>query len=179
MNKYIIHVCGPNGSGKSTFTKMALVRLNLPVIDPDRFSSQGLSDISAGRLAIRLTNEYMQAGLSFIRESTLTSKYDNRLMRSAKEKGYRNILIYLSLPTAEMSLQRVMRRASDGGHTIPEDIVRRRFPRSRANLAVAANIADRVFIFDNSRLKYDVDARGQTSLPLEPGSMANQGFEES
>lgn len=156
MNKYIIHVCGPNGAGKSTFTKMALIRLDLPVINPDRFSTQGLSDIAAGRLAIRLTNEYMKAGLSFIRESTQSTKYDIRLMRKAKEAGYLNILIFLSLSSVNLSIQRVLRRASNGGHMIPEDTVRRRFPRSAANLAIASGIADRLFIIDNSSLNYDM-----------------------
>lgn len=154
MKKYLINVCGPNGSGKTTFTKTVLARLDFPVVDPDRFSSQGLSEIAAGKLAIRQTDEYIHNGVSFIRESTLTSKFDIRLMRAAREAGYKNILIYLGLPSADISWQRVMRRVNCGGHAIPENIVRRRFPRSLKNLETAKSLADRLFIIDNSQFDY-------------------------
>lgn len=154
MNKLLINVCGPNGAGKSTFTKTVLARLDLPVIDPDRFSSQGINEIAAAKMAIRLANEYLRNDISFIRESTLSSNYDLRLMNQARESGYRIILIYLSLPSSEISWQRVTRRVINGGHAIPEETVRRRFSRSLKNLARVTDKVDSVFIIDNSRLNY-------------------------
>lgn len=114
MSRLLINVCGPNGAGKSTFTKTVLARLDLPVIDPDRFSSQGVSEITGGKIAIRLADEYLRNGISFIRESTLSSNYDLRLIKLAKASGYKIILIYLYLPSAEISWQRVSRRVSNG-----------------------------------------------------------------
>lgn len=36
-------------------------------------------------------------------------------------------LYFLSLPNADMAVQRVARRVSQGGHNIPEPVIRRRF----------------------------------------------------
>lgn len=167
MSKLLINVCGPNGSGKSTFTKTVLARLDLPVIDPDHFSSQGISEIAAGKIAIRLADEYLRNGISFIRESTLSSNYDLRLMKRAKAEGYRVILIYISLPSAEISWQRVTRRVSNGGHPIPEATVRRRFPRSLKNMVRISDVADSVFLIDNSKLNYGEDCSHYLSGILE------------
>lgn len=44
------------------------------------------------------------------------------------------VLIYLALPTKEMSRLRVAERVAHGGHHIPTADIERRFPRSLANL---------------------------------------------
>ena len=48
--------------------------------------------------------------------------------------GWRVELIYLALPSAEMSRLRVMERIAHGGHTIPLADIQRRFPRSLRHL---------------------------------------------
>lgn len=64
MDRYVISVCGPNGAGKSTFTKSVLSNLNLPIVDPDLYSTQGISEIAAGKLSIQLINAYLSQGVS-------------------------------------------------------------------------------------------------------------------
>ncbi len=39
-------------------------------------------------------------------------------------------LIYLALPSLELSILRVAERVAHGGHNVPETVLRRRFPRS-------------------------------------------------
>ena len=41
--------------------------------------------------------------------------------------GYHVSLYFLQLPTAEMAIDRVGIRVSQGGHNIPDDVIRRRF----------------------------------------------------
>lgn len=45
-------------------------------------------------------------------------------------------LIYLALPSAEMSALRVAERVAHGGHSIPQADILRRFPRSLRHLFV-------------------------------------------
>jgi predicted ABC-type ATPase len=51
-----------------------------------------------------------------------------------RRDGWRVDLIYLALPSAEMSRLRVAERVAHGGHAIPEADIERRFPRSLRHL---------------------------------------------
>lgn len=60
-------------------------------------------------------------------------------------------LIYLALPSVEMSLARVAERVAHGGHSVPADDIARRFPRSLHNLLhVYGDAVDVVRCFMNS-----------------------------
>jgi predicted ABC-type ATPase len=48
--------------------------------------------------------------------------------------GYRLILFFTWLPSPELAIQRVAKRVREGGHNIPEAVVRRRYARRLANL---------------------------------------------
>lgn len=150
MDRYLISVCGPNGAGKSTFTKAVLSTLNLPIVDPDLYSSQGIGEVAAGRLSIRIINSYLSCGVSFIKESTLTSNFDIATFQQAKELGYKNILIYLTLPSAQEALQRVERRVAAGGHSIPRETILRRFDKSLKNLELVKDTVDYCYIISSA-----------------------------
>ena len=160
MDRFLISVCGPNGSGKSTFSKSVLSTLNLPIVDPDLYSAQGIGELTAGKLAIGLINNYLMEGVSFIKESTLTSHFDMMKFREAKERGYKNILIYLSLPSAGHSLQRVARRVKAGGHSIPEETILRRFDKSLKNLQLVKKDMDYCFVI-NATIDYPLQREFQ------------------
>ena len=44
-----------------------------------------------------------------------------------RRRGYHVKLLFLSLPTSEMAIARVSTRMAQGGHGIPETVIRRRF----------------------------------------------------
>lgn len=44
-----------------------------------------------------------------------------------REMGYHVKLIFLSLPSADVAVTRVASRVTQGGHNVPEDVIRRRF----------------------------------------------------
>ena len=50
-----------------------------------------------------------------------------RMIPRWRQTGYVVKLIFLSLPDAEMALARVSTRVSQGGHHVPDAVVRRRF----------------------------------------------------
>ncbi|CDG52800.1 conserved hypothetical protein [Halomonas sp. A3H3] len=57
-----------------------------------------------------------------------------RLVKQLLSEGWRVELVYLALPSVEMSRLRVAERVSHGGHDIPSKDIQRRFPRSLRNL---------------------------------------------
>lgn len=55
-------------------------------------------------------------------------------MKRLLSNNWRVELVYLALPSVEMSRLRVAERVSHGGHNIPLKDIQRRFPRSLHNL---------------------------------------------
>ncbi len=150
----LLCICGPNGAGKSTFSRAISMQGNVLVIDPDKLAAEGLSPIAAGKAAARMVRLFLQEGVSFARESTLTSQFDFTLMEEAKRRGYEVELVYIRLASVALALERVAARVARGGHDVPPQDVVRRFSRSLKNLPKAVSLADKVTILDNSSGNY-------------------------
>ncbi|WP_083522131.1 zeta toxin family protein [Desulfovibrio fairfieldensis] len=150
----LLCICGPNGAGKSTFSRAISMQGNVLVIDPDKLAAEGLSPIAAGKAAARMARLFLQEGVSFARESTLTSQFDFTLMEEAKRRGYEVELVYIRLASVALALERVAARVARGGHDVPPQDVVRRFSRSLKNLPKAVSLADKVTILDNSSGNY-------------------------
>ncbi len=110
-----------------------------PEVNADLIAS-GLSPFSPavvalrdGRIMIEEIKSHVHNGDSFAFESTLSGLTYARLIRQWRNLGYRVKLIYLSLPSADMAVARVKARVAQGGHDIPEQVVRRRFAASWRN----------------------------------------------
>lgn len=73
----------------------------------------------------------------FAFETTLAGRGYLKLVRQLRSQGWRVGLIYLALPSLEMSKMRVAERVAHGGHNIPIADIERRFARSLANLLQA------------------------------------------
>ena len=87
----------------------------------------------------------------FAFETTLASRSFAPWLKSLQADGYTFHLVYLWLPTVELAVARVAERVRRGGHTVPEDIVRRRYDRSLANFfALYSTFADSWVMLDNS-----------------------------
>ena len=146
MQPRLICICGPNGAGKSTYTRTIATMENLLVIDPDK--------LAAGKAAAKMARLFLENGVSFARESTLTSHFDFTLMSEAKKKGYSIELVYIGLESSDLAWARVASRAARGGHSVPYEDVIRRFTRSLENLPKAIALADKATILDNSTVVY-------------------------
>ncbi len=57
----------------------------------------------------------------------LRPPYRGLLIYDIFSNGYRIMLLFLSLPDEETAIFRVTDRIRQGGHAIPEDVIRRRF----------------------------------------------------
>lgn len=108
----LLCICGPNGAGKSTFSRTVAIRENLLVIDPDKLAAEGLSPLAAGKAADRMARLFIQEGISFARESTLTAHFDLTLMQEAKSHGYEVELVYIRLASPELALARIAARVA-------------------------------------------------------------------
>ena len=72
-------------------------------------------------------DECVAAGTSFAFETTLSGITYLRKIELWQRLGYQVKLWFLSLPSADVAISRVAIRVAQGGHDIPEDVIRRRF----------------------------------------------------
>lgn len=156
-NLYII--AGPNGAGKTTFARKFLPQYVkcLEFVNADLIA-RGLSPfvperaaIHAGRLMLEQIHSLANRGLNFGFETTLSGKTYMKLLYDLKKKGYNIHLFFLWIRSVKLALDRIELRVRNGGHHIPEAIVRRRFDRSLPNFfKFYQSLADSWAIFDNS-----------------------------
>ena len=135
-------IAGPNGAGKTTFALEYLPQVAQcsRFINADLIAA-GLSPLAPERellAASRLFLGEMDAAIAkredFAFETTLAGRSYLKLVRRLRADGWRTELIYLALPSMEMSKLRVAERVAHGGHNIPAADIERRFARSLANL---------------------------------------------
>jgi predicted ABC-type ATPase len=134
-------IAGPNGAGKTTFALEFLPRAScMHFINADLIAA-GLAPLAperellaASRLVLRELETRIAARDSFAFETTLAGRTYLRLVQLLRQQGWRVELIFLALPSAEMSALRVAERVAHGGHSIPQPAIRRRFPRSLRHL---------------------------------------------
>ena len=135
--KEIVIIAGPNGAGKTTFAREVLPKeaLCANFINADLIAA-GLSPfhpelaaMRSARLVLESIREHVRAGRGFALESTLSGRTYARMIPEWRRAGYYVTLFFLEIPTAEIAVQRVALRVSQGGHDIPEADIRRRFVR--------------------------------------------------
>ena len=149
-------IAGPNGSGKSTLTRSIDFDGRERLLDPDAIARElnpldvSAAAITAAREVLRRTAEYFNPGLSFAVETTLSGKGRLDLIREAKSRGDTVNLIFVGVNNPELCITRIRRRASQGGHSVPDVDARRRYARSVANAAQALRQVYFAKFYDNS-----------------------------
>lgn len=155
----IIIIAGPNGAGKTTFAREFLPQeADCPVFVNADLIAAGLSPfaperaaIQAGRLTLAAIAQHVVQRESFAFETTLSGQAYAQQIPRWRQLGYRVELFFLSLPSAEMAVQRVAERVRQGGHDIPEATIRRRFDAGkRMFLDVYQPLVDQWVLYDNA-----------------------------
>lgn len=156
-NLYVIG--GANGSGKTTVALSVLPSILgvFEYVNADAIAA-GLSPlnpesmaIQAGRLMLERLQTSVNSGVDFAFETTLAARTFAPLLRDYKAKGYTINLIYFWLRSPDLAIKRVARRVASGGHSIPEDVIRRRYDRGRRNLIeLYLPLCDSWIVYDNS-----------------------------
>ena len=157
MKCYII--AGPNGAGKTTFAKTFLPKEAscLNYVNADLIA-EGLSPfkpesvaIEAGKLLLKKLEDIVARKELFSYETTLSGLNYLRRINAWQSQGYEVILFFLKLPTEEMAINRVKLRVSEGGHNVPEEVIRRRFRKGWYNFQNHyRHRVDAWVVFDNS-----------------------------
>jgi len=160
-NPSIVLIGGPNGAGKSTVARAVLAEtlgitefVNADVIaaglsgfEPERAA------FAAGRVMLTRLRELGTASppVSFGFESTLASRTFEPWLRELIERGRRVHIIYLWLRSSTLAVRRVRARVRKGGHSVPEDTIRRRYARSAINFwRLYRPLAETWRVYDNS-----------------------------
>ncbi|MDT8397415.1 MAG: AAA family ATPase [Pseudomonadales bacterium] len=155
----ILIIAGPNGAGKTTFAREFLPNeagcrnfVNADLI------AAGLSPFSpetAARQAARVMLDtialYVRHDESFVFETTLAGKAYLHRIEQWRAMTYKVTLLFLSLPDAQLAIDRVTNRVKEGGHHIPEAVIRRRFDKGWRNFQdFYKQAVDDWALFDNS-----------------------------
>lgn len=138
-SKEMIIVAGPNGSGKTTYVWERLSQSEMPYLSVDQIAADfGVTDgavemVAAGREFLRHVEFQLRADESFIVESTLSGKTFRRVIDRARANGFDVSIVFVFLDQPGTCVARVQERKRKGGHGVPEDDIRRRYPRSIVN----------------------------------------------
>lgn len=159
MSKKVLIIAGPNGAGKTTFARSFLPEdAQLPRFINADLIAAGLSPfapqvaaVKAGRLMLDEMDEAVARSESFAFETTLAGLGYRRRIRLWCRLGYHVSLFFLSLPDVEAAIARVATRVRQGGHDIPESVIRRRFAAGLRNFeAVYKAEVDDWALYDNA-----------------------------
>lgn len=141
MSKKIIIIAGPNGAGKTTFARSFLpeeaqcprfINADLIAAGLSPFAPESAA-VRAGRLMLEEIASCARRGESFAFETTLAGRGHRRHIGHWRSGGYHVSLFFLSLPDADVAVSRVAERVRQGGHHIPEAVIRRRFVAGHRN----------------------------------------------
>lgn len=180
---FYVVFAGINGTGKSTlFHSSAWHQPHFPQkmerVNPDEIaarSSESLSDIAAGKLAVRQISDLFKQRASFNQETTLSGRSSLLNIMKASELGYRVYLYYLGVQSTDIAIERIAHRVSTGGHNIDSELVRKRLETSLRNLSHAIPYCEEVHIIDNS-VDFQTLARWNNGMISWWGRMRTHGL---
>lgn len=159
----LIIICGINGAGKTTFyyeqvkplldkSECGYPFVNADEIEAARFPGEvGVHSLEMAKLAAKIRAQYIKARQSFITETVFSHQSKNRLVEDAQKAGFEVVLNHIHVSSAELAYRRVWDRAGSGGHDVPKDKIFSRYDRTVVNVQKASIVADRTYVWDNSR----------------------------
>jgi predicted ABC-type ATPase len=168
---HVIVFCGPNGSGKTTLIDELKASgltafggvYDVPAyfINPDQiakdlkgdYPDQRARDEAAFQAAVALRDQAIASGKPFAYETVMSHPSRINEMLRLKQQGYTLLVTFITTEHPDKNVARVKQRVETGtttGHYVPEETVRARYARTLALLPKAAEIADAVFVYDNS-----------------------------
>ena len=168
----IFILAGPNGAGKTTFAleflpneascphfvNADLIAAGLNPFDPSRVA------VAAGRILLQRLAAHASRGESFAFETTLSGRGYAAHVPRWQDRGFEVNLLFLGLSSPDIAIARVRQRVREGGHDIPEPVIRRRFDAGRLNFdRIYRALVDRWFLYDNGGAKpvlLDAGVRG-------------------
>lgn len=161
-------LAGPNGTGKTTFYNNAvqdgIIPHSVPFVNVDLIA-QALGGYTeenyakAPEIYRECVKEHLRLGENFMIESNLAKSRNHEWILSMKKAGYEVELYYLSTDDVEINIRRVKRRVAEGGHDIPEAILRSRYTQSHSYLKTGIREFTTAYLIDNTYDLYRMEAK--------------------
>jgi predicted ABC-type ATPase len=149
MRKYLLLIAGINGAGKTTLREK--YNIDTFVVDIDSLAKLNNADYKkAVKLGYKSINNYLEIGMSFGQETTLTGHAIINTIKRAKSLNYRIKLIYVGLDSVDLAIDRVADRVAKGGHDIPLEDIKRRYSKSLKAVVDNIDLFDDITFYDNS-----------------------------
>jgi predicted ABC-type ATPase len=171
MKKLYI-IAGCNGAGKTTasYTILPEILDCKEFVNADEIA-KGISPfqpdkagIEAGRYLLIRINKLVENGENFAFETTLSTKSYVQFIAKAKRLGYQVTCLFFWLKSEELAISRVKTRIEEGGHAIPEDVIRRRYTRGLKNFFnLFLPKFDNWLLVNNSGPNYEIVADGSST----------------
>jgi predicted ABC-type ATPase len=127
-------LAGPNGAGKTTASSL-LLGSSVPFLNADLIAadlrrsrhSGAAVDVAAGRQLLAELAARVSQRQSFCVETNLAGRGWVHHIEEWRDVGYHVTLQFLALVDADTAIARVAQRVSQGGHGVPEEVIRRRY----------------------------------------------------
>ncbi|MGY6521849.1 MAG: zeta toxin family protein [Mongoliitalea sp.] len=167
--KRLYIIAGCNGAGKTTasYTILPEILSCKEFVNADEIA-KGISPfqpekagIEAGRLMLKRINKLLEAGENFAFETTLSTRSYVNFVEKAKSFNYHVTCLFFYLDSPELAISRVKTRVNEGGHNIPEDVIKRRYKSGIENFfSLFMNKVDNWLFVNNSGDSYEIIAEG-------------------
>jgi predicted ABC-type ATPase len=82
-----------------------------------------------------------------------------KIIDKAKLNDFVVTLFFVNLESAEIAIERVTIRVKKGGHSIPKDVIERRYKKGLANFPKYASVVQNWYLLDNSGQEYQIIAK--------------------
>jgi predicted ABC-type ATPase len=106
--------------------------------------------MGAGKQVLRRAEELIANRQSFTVETTLSGSTYLKMAARARDAGFTIRVVLVGTASVEINIDRVKARVEKGGHDVPEEDQRRRYPRTLANMKKLLPEADLAVILDNT-----------------------------
>ncbi|MEJ0038679.1 MAG: AAA family ATPase [Gammaproteobacteria bacterium] len=159
MSRPVLYVlAGVNGAGKSSIGGHLLEREGLTWFNPDTFArelkaatgcEQETANAQAWQEGMRRLDDAIAKGLNYAFETTLGGKtVAAKILQVTKTHDV--LIWFCGLSSPELHIARVKARVAAGGHPIPEEKIRERYPLAQLNLIKLMPHVAYMKVYDNS-----------------------------
>lgn len=152
----LIAIAGPNGAGKTTFYNSHISYTALPFVNADAIALEAsIGAYEAAEVAETIRREKFTRRESFVFETVFSDPVAERVgfLEQATRDGYNVVLFFIGISSPDASVDRVGMRVLEGGHSVPQDKLVSRYPRTMENLRFAILRLPLVLVYDNDDLR--------------------------
>lgn len=115
-----------------------------------KLSNESCHSYFASILIDFLRHELIKLGKTITFETVMSHHSKIDFLKKTKELGYKNYLYYIATEDVEINKRRVLKRVSEGGHSVASDKIESRYYQSLLLLKDAVKYTHRTFIFDST-----------------------------